>query len=105
MLFCLGRLATYPLRCRRFGTNLPTAPRLAITHSSHIPGLVAMLRRLRDRLGSSSNVSLIVPGRLNRTKGKDKRFTLRLTTKTPNGFKALAKGGGMVQEVKYFQVL
>lgn len=88
----------------------PAEPRLPVTHSSYLPGLLRVLRRVQTRLGElaehetgapSPVVRTIIPGRISKTRGHKAGFSLQLTTtpQAPNYYKALARKGSTVQEV------
>ena len=69
--------------------------RLVLTHSTHVEGLVAVLRLL----SGSPLVQTIVPGRLASGRGAAAGLHLRLGVATPSGYKMLARKGSQVQEV------
>jgi hypothetical protein len=75
------------------------AGRLVLTHSTHIPGLVPLLRRLATTPG----VDTIVPGRLyagcGSGRGGGAGPAVRVTVPTGHGFKLLARHGSQTQEV------
>jgi hypothetical protein len=76
-----------------------SAGRLVLTHSTHIPGLVPLLRRLATTPG----VATIVPGRLYAGGGcgggRGAGPAVRVTVPTGHGFKLLARHGSQTQEV------
>ena len=76
-------------------------PRLPLTHSAALPGLIEFLRKLKSRLAKETlkPVKTITPARLARTRGHQGIFTLKITTPTAKGFKALARKGSLSQEV------
>lgn len=85
-------------------------PRLAITHSSYLPGLLNVLRGLQARLGGCDKNAThcprsIIPGRISRTRGRrNEALNLSLTTsmgdpQSNRHHKALARKGSMVQEI------
>lgn len=80
-------------------SRAPTAAaRLALNHSTHVEGLLPVLRRLIATLGPP-DIHTVVPGRLAVTRGKAIHFRVRVSAPTPQGFKALARRGQTVQEV------
>ena len=105
-------MATLLRRCVSSSSSFSSRvlPRLPVTHSSYVPGLLDVLRRVQQRLAARSKsldtgecVRTIIPGRINRTRGHKPGFSLQLTT-TPTEssreyFKALARSGTSVQEV------
>jgi len=99
-------LALRPLllhHCVRYinhiSSRAPTATaRLALNHSTHVEGLLPVLRRLIATLGPP-DIYTIVPGRVAVTRGKAIHFRVRVSAPTPQGYKALARRGQTVQEV------
>jgi len=80
-------------------SRAPTAAaRLALNHSTHVEGLLPVLRRLIATLGPP-DIHTVVPGRLATTRGKAIHFRFRVSAPTPQGYKALARRGQTVQEV------
>ena len=69
--------------------------RLVLNHSTHIEGLIPILRKLAlDR-----NIKTVTPAVISRVKGKTSRLIIRLSVKTINGYKAIARKGTTAQEV------
>ncbi len=73
----------------------PASGRLVLTHSTHIPGLIAVLERL-TKLGG---IQTITPGVIGRVKGHAPRMQLRVSVPIRGGFKIIARQGKTVQEV------
>ncbi len=69
--------------------------RLVINHSSNIEGLIPVLRKL----ALNTNVKTITPAVISRVKGRSSKLILRLSVKTINGYKAIARKGQIAQEV------
>ena len=69
--------------------------RLVINHSSNIEGLIPVLRKL----ALNTNVKTITPAVISRVKGRSPKLILRLSVKTLNGYKAIARKGQIAQEV------
>ena len=69
--------------------------RLVINHSSNIEGLIPVLRKL----ALNTNVKTITPAVISRVKGRSPKLILRLSVKTINGYKAIARKGQIAQEV------
>ena len=78
------------------GGNSATA-RIVHNHSTHAPDLLAGLAAVAE--AAQQSISLIVPGRLARSKGLAPALTLTVSTPTPGGFKVLAKSRSNIQEV------
>jgi len=66
-----------------------------LNHSTHIPGLIAMLRRLAETRG----IKTLVPGRLYTVGGRAGALSVRVTVATDQGLKLLARKGSQAQEV------
>ena len=69
--------------------------RLVLNHSSNIEGLIPILQKL----ALSNNVKMITPAVISRVKGRSSKFVIRLSVKTVNGYKAIARKGKTAQEV------
>ena len=69
--------------------------RLVLNHSSNIEGLIPILQKLALNL----KIKLITPGAISRVRGRSSKLILRLSVKTINGYKAIARKGKTAQEV------
>tara|TARA_B100000902_G_C26500100_1_gene523534 strand:- start:154 stop:453 length:300 start_codon:yes stop_codon:yes gene_type:complete len=69
--------------------------RLVHNHSTHIEGLIKWLKEI----AKTSGIKTITPASLSKTKGRGEKLTLKVTTKTNEGYKVLARKGQLVQEV------
>ena len=69
--------------------------RLVENHSTHIEGLIRWLKKIAE----SSEIKTITPASLSKTNGRGEKFVLRVTVKTNEGYKLLARKGKLVQEV------
>ena len=69
--------------------------RLVQNHSTHIEGLIKWLKKIAE----SSNVKTITPACLAKAKGRGEKLLLKITVKTNEGYKLLARKGKLVQEV------
>ena len=69
--------------------------RLVLNHSTNIEGLIPILRKLALNI----NVKTITPAVISRVKGRSSKLILRLSVKTINGYKAIARKGQIAQEV------
>ncbi len=69
--------------------------RLIITHSSYIEGLIPLLKRMAN----NNEIKSIIPGRIQRTKGRNEALKLKVSINTNEGYKIIARKGSSVQEV------
>ena len=69
--------------------------RLVLNHSSNLEGLIPILRKLALNI----NIKTITPGEISRVRGRSSKLIIRLSVKTINGYKAIARKGKTAQEV------
>ena len=69
--------------------------RLVLNHSTNIEGLIPVLQKLASNL----NIKTITPAVISRVRGRSSELTIRLSVKTINGYKAIARKGKTAQEV------
>ena len=69
--------------------------RLVQNHSTHIEGLIKWLKKISE----TKEVKTITPASLSKTNGRGEKLTLKVTVKTNEGYKLLARKGRLVQEV------
>ena len=69
--------------------------RLVINHSTNIEGLIPILQKL----ALNTNIKTITPAVISRARGKSSKLIIRLSVKTINGYKAIARKGKTAQEV------
>ena len=69
--------------------------RLVINHSTNIEGLIPIL----EKLALNTNIKTITPAVISRARGKSSKLIIRLSVKTINGYKAIARKGKTAQEV------
>tara|TARA_Y100001968_G_C18802416_1_gene456278 strand:+ start:201 stop:503 length:303 start_codon:yes stop_codon:yes gene_type:complete len=69
--------------------------RLVQNHSTHIEGLIKWLKRIAE----SQEVKTVTPASLSKTNGRGEKLVLKVTIKTKEGYKLLARKGKLVQEV------
>ena len=69
--------------------------RLVINHSTNIEGLIPILKKLALNM----NIKTITPGVISRVRGRSSKLIIRLSVKTINGYKAIARKGKTAQEV------
>ena len=69
--------------------------RLVQNHSTHIEGLIKWLRKIAE----SDEVQTVTPASLGKANGRGEKLVLKVTIKTNEGYKLLARKGKLVQEV------
>ena len=69
--------------------------RLVQNHSTHIEGLIKWLKRIAEE----EEVKTVTPASLSKANGRGERLGIKVTRKTKEGFKLLARKGKLVQEV------
>ena len=69
--------------------------RLVLNHSTNIEGLIPILQKL----ALDNNIKTITPAVISRAKGRTSQLIIRLSVKTINGYKAIARKGKTAQEV------
>ena len=69
--------------------------RLVLNHSTNIEGLIPILQKL----SFENNIKTITPAVISRARGRSSKLTIRLSVKTINGYKAIARKGKTAQEI------
>lgn len=69
--------------------------RLVLNHSTNIEGLIPILKKLAQE----NNIKTITPAVISRARGRSSKLIIRLSVKTINGYKAIARKGNTAQEV------
>tara|TARA_Y100001968_G_scaffold276360_1_gene270598 strand:- start:699 stop:1001 length:303 start_codon:yes stop_codon:yes gene_type:complete len=69
--------------------------RLVQNHSTNIEGLITWLKKIAE----NQYIKTVTPASISKTKGKGENLILKVTVKTNEGFKLLARKGKLVQEV------
>ena len=69
--------------------------RLVLNHSTNLEGLIPIL----EKLALNINIRTITPAVISRVRGKSSKLKIRLSVKTINGYKAIARKGKTAQEV------
>ena len=69
--------------------------RLVQNHSTHIEGLLKWLRKI----AASNEIKTVTPASLSKTNGRGENLGIKVTVKTNEGYKLLARKGKLVQEV------
>ena len=69
--------------------------RVVLNHSTHIEGLIPVLKKL----AKNANIKSVTPAIISRVRGRTSNLVIRISVKTINGFKAIARKGNTAQEV------
>ena len=69
--------------------------RLVLNHSTNIEGLVPILQKLALNI----NIKTVTPAVISRVRGRSSNLVIRVSVKTINGYKAIARKGKTAQEV------
>jgi hypothetical protein len=69
--------------------------RLVWNHSTHLPGLIPILKRLTQVAG----IGTVTPAAIGRTKSHSPQFKIKISTAIRGGYKLIARKGKMFQEV------
>ena len=69
--------------------------RLVQNHSTHIKGLIKWLKKIAEEV----DIKTVTPASLSKTNGRGEKLVIKVTRKTNEGFKLLARKGRLVQEV------
>ncbi|WP_269624766.1 DUF2103 domain-containing protein [Prochlorococcus marinus] len=69
--------------------------RLVQNHSTNIEGLIKWLKKI----AATDEIKTVTPASLSKTNGRGANLGLKVTIKTNEGYKLLARKGKLVQEV------
>ena len=69
--------------------------RLVQNHSTNIEGLIKWLKKI----ATMDEIKTVTPASLSKTNGRGENLCLKVTVKTNEGYKLLARKGKLVQEV------
>ena len=69
--------------------------RVVLTHSTYIEGLIPILKKI----ALDSKIKTVTPAIISRVRGKSSKLVIRISVKTINGYKAIARRGKTAQEV------
>ena len=69
--------------------------RVVLNHSTHIEGLIPILKKL----ALNKNIKTITPAIISKSRGSSSKLVFRISVKTINGYKAIARRGKTAQEV------
>ncbi|NEP16355.1 MAG: metal-binding protein [Leptolyngbya sp. SIO4C1] len=73
-----------------------TSPgRVVLTHSTHVPGLIPVLRKL----ALQPQISTVTPAVIRRVRSHAPQLRLKVSVPTLGGFKLIARKGKTAQEV------
>ena len=69
--------------------------RVVLNHSTNVEGLIPILQKLALNV----NIKTITPAVISKVRGRTSKLEIRLSVKTINGYKAIARKGQTAQEV------
>tara|TARA_B100001250_G_scaffold390176_1_gene389910 strand:- start:252 stop:554 length:303 start_codon:yes stop_codon:yes gene_type:complete len=69
--------------------------RLVQNHSTNVEGLIKWLKKI----ARNQNIKTVTPAALSKTNARGEQLALKVTIKTNEGYKLLARKGQLVQEV------
>ena len=69
--------------------------RVVLNHSTHIEGLIPVLKKL----ALNKRIKLVTPAVISRARGRSSNLVIRVSIKTVNGYKAIARKGKSTQEL------
>ena len=69
--------------------------RLVQNHSTNLEGLIKWLKKI----AKIDEIKTVTPASLSKTSGRGEKLDIKVTVKTKEGFKLLARKGKLVQEV------
>ena len=69
--------------------------RVVLNHSTHVEGLIPVLKKLALNI----RIKTVTPAIISRVKGRSSKLIIRVSVKTINGYKAIARKGQTAQEV------
>ena len=69
--------------------------RLVLNHSTHIDGLIPILKKL----SSNIKIKMVTPAIITKVRGRSAVLIIRISVKTLNGYKAIARKGQTAQEI------
>ena len=69
--------------------------RVVLNHSTHIEGLIPILKKL----ALNKRIHTVTPAIISTVRGRTSKLVIRISVKTINGYKAIARKGKTAQEV------
>lgn len=73
----------------------PSQGRVVLNHSTHIPGLIPILRKLAVH----PHIKTLTPAVISRGRSNAPQFRLKISVPIRGGFKLIARKGKSIQEV------
>jgi len=92
---CNAKVNFSETKFSKYNNNKSKLGRLVLNHSSNIEGLIPILQKLALNI----NIKTITPAAISRVRGRSSKLIIRLSVKTINGYKAIARKGKTAQEV------
>ena len=92
---CIAKVNFSETKFSKYNNNKSKLGRLVLNHSSNIEGLIPILQKLALNI----NIKTITPAAISRVRGRSSKLIIRLSVKTINGYKAIARKGKTAQEV------
>jgi len=83
------------IKFSQYNINKGKLGRLVLNHSTNLEGLIPILQKLALDI----NIKTITPAAISRSRGRSSKLIIRLSVKTINGYKAIARKGKTAQEV------
>lgn len=90
-----GKSAGDPKGNQKDNKKQPHQGRLVITHSTYVPGLIALL----EKLATQSEIQTITPAVISRAKSNSPQLRLKVSAPITGGHKLIARKGKSAQEV------
>ena len=72
-----------------------TLGRVVLNHSTNIEGLIPVLKKL----ALNQSIKIVTPAIISKARGRYSKLVIRVSVKTINGYKAIARKGKTAQEV------
>ena len=69
--------------------------RVVLNHSTNIEGLIPVLKKL----ALNQSIKIVTPAIISKARGRSSNLVIRVSVKTINGYKAIARKGKTAQEV------
>ena len=68
--------------------------RVVLNHSTNIEGLIPVLKKL----ALNKSINMVTPAIISRSRGRSSRLVIRVSVKTINGYKAIARKGNTAKD-------
>ncbi len=69
--------------------------RVVITHSTYLEGLIPLLKKI----ATADGIKTLIPGQINKVKGRCEKPRLKVSIQIEGGYKLIARRGSSTQEV------